>query len=773
MYYKHKSISYGICIQLHVVLQFNRHVHHVHTLIILLKAGNRGAASVHVLGCKMSEEVQQVKEGEGEQKPAEQPTQSPEAEQQPEASAKPEGEEAKEEPKPKEEAKPEERSKPKEEAKPEEEPKPKEEAKPEEEPKPVEEEQQADPDEPEDDVPRVLVTGASGYIATHLVQQLLQQGRFRVRGTVRSLKREEKVKPLRELVSDCKYPLRLIEADLNKPHTWAKAVNGCTYVFHVASPFPIKNPRDIQRDLIDPAVNGTKNVLKACAEAGTVKRVVLTSSVAAVSSGATGNRGNPAGHVYSEKDWSTEASCTPYERSKLLAEQAAWDYVKELEEGKQFELTVVNPGYVQGPLISAVSGSGSKGLLERLLGNKAAGLPNVTLGLVDVRDVAAAHIAAIEKSEAAGNRYLLVAEAFTFQQIARIVSTEFKPQGYKVPTKVLPKAAIWMGKWLDSGARSVYKAIGKSLKWNNEKMKGELGIEPRPVNETIIDACYNLIDFGIVKKTRGYLGHPSTRPVVEDTAPADGDQKTETAEQSEEQKDEKTAAEEKPQETAPEEKPQETAAEEKPQETAAEDKPQETAAEDKPQETAAEDKPQETAPEDKPQETAPEEKPQETAAEDKPQETAADDKPQETAVDDKPQETAADDKPQETAADDKPQETAPEEKPQETTPEEPQETAPEDKPQETAPEDKPQETAAEDTEQTQEASEQQPSEEAETKPEEHPPTPEQQPQGEEPPTPEQQPQGEEPPTPEEPQGEEPPTPEEPQGEEPPTPEGGD
>ena len=437
-----------------------------------------------------------------------------------------------------------------------------------EEAKPVEEEQQADPDEPEDDVPRVLVTGASGYIATHLVQQLLQQGRFRVRGTVRSLRQEEKVRPLRELAYDFKYPLRLIEADLNKPHTWAKAVNGCTYVFHVASPFPIKNPRDIQRDLIDPAVNGTKNVLKACALAGTVKRVVLTSSVAAVSSGATGNCGNPAGHVYSEKDWSTEANCAPYERSKLLAEVAAWNYVKELEEGKQFELTVVNPGYVQGPWISAASGDASKGLLDRILGNKVIGLPNVTLGLVDVRDVAAAHIAAIEKLEAPGNRYLLVAEALTFQQIAWIVSAEFKPQGYKVPTKVLPKAAYWMESWVDSSARSMYKAIDKSLKWNNEKMKRELGIVPRPVYETIIDAFYNLIDYGIVKKTQGYRGHPSTRLVVEEKQPEEqttaegekspvGDQKPEIAEQSEEQKHEKTAADEKPREIAADDKPEE------------------------------------------------------------------------------------------------------------------------------------------------------------------------------------------------------------------------
>ena len=200
-------------------------------------------------------------------------------------------------------------------------------------------EEEGDPEEPDDGVPRVPVTGASGFIATHVIYQLQQQGRMRVRGTVRSLKREEKVKPLRNVVPDAKYPLRLLPADLQDAESLSRAVKGCTYVYRIASPVPTTLPRD-ENELIKPAVEGTLNVLKACAESGTVKHVVLTSSIAAIARIFSGIPGLPPDYVYSETYWADEASCTPYEKSKLKAEQAAWDFVNKLEEDKHFELTL-------------------------------------------------------------------------------------------------------------------------------------------------------------------------------------------------------------------------------------------------------------------------------------------------------------------------------------------------------------------------------------------------------------------------------------------------
>ena len=179
-------------------------------------------------------------------------------------------------------------------------------------------------------------------IGSHVVQQLLQRGDVRVRGTVRDLK-SEKAEKLSQFVPDAKYPLELVEAQLQNAESWIEAVKGCYQVYHIASPVARKVPRD-ENELITPAVEGTLNVLQACAEAGTVKRVVLTSSIAAVSNGFNAD----TGRTYTEEDWSSEDRCGPYEKSKLLAEKAAWDFVKKLDE-KKFELVVINPAVVSGP----------------------------------------------------------------------------------------------------------------------------------------------------------------------------------------------------------------------------------------------------------------------------------------------------------------------------------------------------------------------------------------------------------------------------------------
>ena len=313
-----------------------------------------------------------------------------------------------------------------------------------------------------------------------------------------------------ELVPDAKYPLRLVEADLSKADSWTKAVNRCMYVFHVASPF-LLNVTD-EAAIIRTAVEGTTNVLQACADAGTVKRVVVTSSVAAISCGLTGDPEKPADYTYTEKDWSPEAACGPYAKSKLKAEQAAWDFVKNLDESKRFELAVVNPAYVQGPLLSASSGEGSKEVCERILGGKMPAIPDTSFVVIDVRDVAAAHIAAMKKSEAAGNRYILANKILHMREFADIIRNEFGPQGYKIASKNMPKPLVWVGKLFIPSLKDVYRALGKTIQYNNERMINDLGIEPRPAEESLIDLCYSLVKLGLVKKTSGYLGHPSTRP---------------------------------------------------------------------------------------------------------------------------------------------------------------------------------------------------------------------------------------------------------------------
>lgn len=188
----------------------------------------------------------------------------------------------------------------------------------------------------------ILVTGASGFIATHIVKLLLEKG-YRVRGTVRSLKNEKKVAPLRNLAPNSKFEIELVEADLMNEESWLKAVKGCTYVFHTASPVPLYVPKN-EDEIVRPAVNGTLYVFKACVQEGvTVKRVVLTSSLAAIA-----GEKFIDGYTYSEKDWPKVETLGPYCKSKMLAEKAAWDFVREREKNGLpcFELAVINPGLV-------------------------------------------------------------------------------------------------------------------------------------------------------------------------------------------------------------------------------------------------------------------------------------------------------------------------------------------------------------------------------------------------------------------------------------------
>ena len=319
------------------------------------------------------------------------------------------------------------------------------------------------------------------------------------------------MQPLLDLVPDAKYPLELVEADLSNKESWVPAVEGCVYVFHVASPFPAPDDKTPEEDLIRQAVGGVENVLAACAESGTVKRVVVTSSIAAVSSGMPGNPGCPEDHVYTEEDWSAEEVCAPYEKSKLKAERAAWAFVEKLEEGKKFELVVVNPGYIQGPLLSAASGAGSASLAIMLLDHKMPALPNIRLGIVDVRDVVAGEISAMFTPSAAGKRFILCGGTVNFKEFALVVREEFQSQGYNIVTCTVPKSLLWGMKFFDHSVKVAYPGVNKKHSWSNECMKNELGVTPRSINQSVLDTCYSVIELGLATKTQGYVGPPEKR----------------------------------------------------------------------------------------------------------------------------------------------------------------------------------------------------------------------------------------------------------------------
>ncbi|KAH9503821.1 hypothetical protein Btru_063923 [Bulinus truncatus] len=347
----------------------------------------------------------------------------------------------------------------------------------------------------------VLVTGASGYVATHLVK-LLQESGYRVRGTVRSLKDEKKVKHLYNLCPSAKHRLELVEADLLLAESWTNAVKGCHYIHHVASPFPIVEPRD-ENELIKPAVDGTLNVLKAAAENGIVKRVVLTSSVAAVA--ACGGNSIP----YNEQNWADDkASGTlAYSKSKIRAERAAWDFVKSLPDAKNFELSVVNPTLVVGPVLHGSSGS-STDIIKRLMEHQMPACPKFNFGVIDVRDVAKAHIKCMTLDEAQGHRHILCSGNLWLSDIAKILDKEFRSQGYNIPTGELPNFVVTLAGIFDKSIKSGKALASKVTLLDNSRMKNILGITPIPIEQTFVDMGYTMIENGFVEKTSNYRGFP-------------------------------------------------------------------------------------------------------------------------------------------------------------------------------------------------------------------------------------------------------------------------
>ena len=373
-----------------------------------------------------------------------------------------------------------------------------------------------------------LVTGASGYIGSHVVQQLLQRGDVRVRGTVRDLK-SEKAEKLSKFVPDAKYPLELVEAQLQNADSWIEAVKGCSQVYHIASPLPRQTPQD-ENELIAPAVDGTLNVLKACAEAGTVKRVVLTSSIAAVSNGLNGD----TGRTYTEEDWSSEDKCGSYEKSKLLAEKAAWGFVKKLEDEKKFELAVINPAAVFGPF-AFPGDSASVSYIRDILNGKVPALPHVSMPSVDVRDVARAHLAAMEKPEAAGKRFILYNKGIWMRDMAEVISAEFAPMGYKIPLRNFPKFLMWALKWFNAETKMMYQIVDKDFTFNTANAKEILGIETHiELNKTILDTCYDLIEREIVLKTAEYKSRTSSEAAASPSVEEQTVKSTEKSEHAEE-----------------------------------------------------------------------------------------------------------------------------------------------------------------------------------------------------------------------------------------------
>lgn len=245
---------------------------------------------------------------------------------------------------------------------------------------------------------KVCITGVTGYLGSWVLKKFVESGQFEVRGTVRDPGNEEKVKPIKEFLKDDFEKLELFQADLTDPESLDSAVKGCDFVVHTASPFPDQLPSN-ENDLIGPAVEGTLAIAKACHKYK-IKRVVLTSSIAAIVDY------NHFKDNYDENDWLdvNHKKSQPYPKSKALAEKSIWEYLDSLPEEERFELVVINPGFILGPILIK-SKFTSQSVMTKLMTGGYPGLPYIFFPVVDVRDVADAHLKGLTTAHA-NERYI-------------------------------------------------------------------------------------------------------------------------------------------------------------------------------------------------------------------------------------------------------------------------------------------------------------------------------------------------------------------------------
>ena len=337
----------------------------------------------------------------------------------------------------------------------------------------------------------VLVTGGSGFIGAWCIIGLLRRG-YAVRATIRDLKRADEVRAMIAAEIDPGNRLALFAAELTSDRGWAEAVQGCSYVLHVASPLPTAQPRNAD-ELIVPARDGALRVLRASVAAG-VKRVVMTSSVAAI----TLTRITPRPDPLTEDHWTDPGhpEASPYAQSKTIAERAAWDFMRE--QGGTTSLATVNPVVVIGPVLGP-DYSFSVQVIERLLKGNVPGLPRLGFALVDVRDVADLHIRAMTAPEAAGQRFIAAGPFLWMSEMAQVLRTRLAAHAGKVPTRRAPSWLIRLASLFDSSLRFVTPELDRQRNYSWDKANRLLGWTPRPVEDSIVDCAQSLIRHGVVK----------------------------------------------------------------------------------------------------------------------------------------------------------------------------------------------------------------------------------------------------------------------------------
>lgn len=343
----------------------------------------------------------------------------------------------------------------------------------------------------------ILVTGATGYLAGVIVKQLLEAGHT-IHAPVRNPDNADKLKHLNAIAAGAPGQIKYFAADLQEPGSYAEAMRGCELVIHTASPF-FTHVTDPEAQLIRPAVDGTANVLGSVNETDSVKRVVLTSSCAAIY-GDNADVAKAPGGVLTEAVWNTSSSVQhqPYSYSKLLAEKKAWEMV---EAQDRWDLVVINPSFILGPGINPDATGESYSLMVQMGdGTFASGVPAMGMGVVDVREVAAAHVRAGLTPSAEG-RHILSGHNTDFFEMASVLRAHYGA-ALKLPKSKMPKFMVWLvGPLVNKAMTRKVVSLNVDVPWkaDNSKSREALGIEYRALKDTLVDMYEDLIASGRLK----------------------------------------------------------------------------------------------------------------------------------------------------------------------------------------------------------------------------------------------------------------------------------
>ncbi|KAL4484411.1 hypothetical protein ABPG74_019588 [Tetrahymena malaccensis] len=337
---------------------------------------------------------------------------------------------------------------------------------------------------------RVLLTGASGYLAGHILNILLERG-YKVRGTVRSLKNHKKLDHIYQINPTFKQNLELVEADLCNKECWDTIMKDIDFVVHTASPFPQCIPKD-EDELIKPAVIGTESVFESALRNG-VKKIVMTSSSVSVFSG------NTHKNFFNSSDWANLSHCHAYEKSKTLAEKKAWEIY---EKNKQkIQLTVILPGFIQGPSYHTNDYTSADFILKTMK-NELPGIPKVSMAIVDVRDCALAHVIALDQQKLQitnGKRYILTEGSYWMYDLIQILKDEFQQYNYKFPSfTVESKFLLSLAGCIDKQVEMIKPNFQRRVIFDNTSAMKELGIIFRHHRNTIVEFAYDLINKGCI-----------------------------------------------------------------------------------------------------------------------------------------------------------------------------------------------------------------------------------------------------------------------------------